>query len=608
MVVQEDTSAEIKIENDGEFANSQPESEPVFTVEILKIIKDSQQQHGLRHGDYQRYRGYCSRRIRRLRKVLRVTQGDKRHFKRKDVTESMLKDERYLYIPLMMAERAWSYAMQLRQEANTEPRKKFHLISRLRKATTYALQLQTLCESSKCDARTKLEAQAYVAWIHGSLHFELQLWKPAMENLKKAQVVYEKLAHALPEEEQPVYKSRVEELSPSLRFCAYNIGDESAIDDLLQMRGHAQGDLLANLDSLMVQKQRRNEVLCDVNWRGHSIPVRPDRVRGFLLSEQQLDTSLKRAADNAAKISLLETLLMDCKDAIAAVRDELKTDPNTKNRAPGTPLTSLQHLLSYLMHIRLTRTIQRNLLMVESAQCALSDKNEGGGEGRRTRPQDLTRLYEIILQNYGELQQLPGLEDNLQYQQEIETKTKAYRAFRCFYIAQSLVGLRRWREGMALYQRAEQYVKEALGANNASQALDNKLCNQLKTLKHDIEGQVFSAHAHSVLEGEGIQDEDGGAVQVGTKTNYRSKKPLFERLGEYREDPSLVSRTPNVYKLPPDMRPIPCKPLFFDLAFNFVEFPSLEDKTEAAAGGKKGGAGLTGFVKGLWGWGGSGKK
>jgi signal recognition particle subunit SRP68 len=36
--------------------------------------------------------------------------------------------------------------MQLRQEANTEPRKKFHLISRLRKASTYALQLQTLCE------------------------------------------------------------------------------------------------------------------------------------------------------------------------------------------------------------------------------------------------------------------------------------------------------------------------------------------------------------------------------------------------------------------------------------------------------------------------------
>lgn len=156
-------------------------------VPVLKVIKEAQQQHGLRHGDYQRYRCYCSRRIRRLRKVLKVTQGEKRHFKKKDITESMLKDERYLFIPLMTAERAWSYAMQLRQEANTEPRKKFHLIQRLRKACTYALKLQELCESDVCDARTKLEAQAYVAWIHGSLQFELQLWKPAMENLKKAQ-------------------------------------------------------------------------------------------------------------------------------------------------------------------------------------------------------------------------------------------------------------------------------------------------------------------------------------------------------------------------------------------------------------------------------------
>lgn len=46
----------------------------------------------------------------------------------------------------MQAERAWGYAMQLRQEANTEPRKRFHLCSRLRKATIYADQLQKLCE------------------------------------------------------------------------------------------------------------------------------------------------------------------------------------------------------------------------------------------------------------------------------------------------------------------------------------------------------------------------------------------------------------------------------------------------------------------------------
>jgi signal recognition particle subunit SRP68 len=76
----------------------------------------------------------------------------------------------------------------------------------------------------------------------------------------------------------------------------------------------------------MVQTQHRSEILCDVEWRGHAIAVRPERVRGFLLSEKQLDTSLGRSADSASKITLLETLLMDCKDAIAAVRDEMKAD------------------------------------------------------------------------------------------------------------------------------------------------------------------------------------------------------------------------------------------------------------------------------------------
>lgn len=66
---------------------------------------------------------------------------------------------RYLLLVLMDAERAWSYAMQLKQEANTEPRKRFHLLSRLRKAVKHAEELERLCESNRVDAKTKLEAQ-----------------------------------------------------------------------------------------------------------------------------------------------------------------------------------------------------------------------------------------------------------------------------------------------------------------------------------------------------------------------------------------------------------------------------------------------------------------
>lgn len=47
---------------------------------------------------------------------------------------------------------------------------------------------------------------------------------------------------------------------------------------------------------------------------------------------------------------------------------------------------------------------------------------------------------------------------------------------------------------------------------------------------------------------------------------------------------------------PPQFRPIPNKPLFFDIAHNHLKFPSLE--TEIA---NQKSSGLTGLVKGwLW--------
>ncbi|KAL0278613.1 UNVERIFIED_CONTAM: hypothetical protein PYX00_000385 [Menopon gallinae] len=587
MVVAESCDNEVKV-NENEIKNSNEVKTLTLSVEILKIIKEAQQQHGLRHSDYQRYRCYCSRRIRRLRKVLKVTQGDRRHFKRRDVTEAMLKDERYLYIPLFMAERAWAYAMQLRQEANTEPRRKFHLIQRLRKAAAFSLHLQHLCESDVCDARTKLEAQAYVAWIHGSLHFELQLWKPAMENLKKAQMVYEKLAEALNEEDSATYRSRVDELTPSLRYCSYNIGDESAMEDLLAMRTQAQGDLLANFDALMEKTRRKNsEALEEIEWRGRTVQIRPERVRRYLLSNKQLNSALLKASNIAAKIELIESNLMDCKDAIASLRDELKGDASSKTvREKGQPLSSLQYLLSYLTYIRLTRSIERNLMLVEQIK---TKENINESKDKKMRPQDLPRLYEIILQNLLEMQQLSGTEDDAKYQHEVETKIKVYKAFRCFYIAEYLVTLKKWTEAMALYQRSEQYIS---GTKNASEELKKEIAD----LQAAVEGSKFSAHAHYVLEGEG-QEEDNVAVK-----QPKEKKPLIERLDIYYEDPSLLTKNPNVLKLPPDMKPIPCKPLFFDLALNFAEFPSLEHKMDTA--GKKQGPGLTGFVKGLWGWGG----
>lgn len=74
------------------------------SMTVLRVIKEAQQKHGLRHGDFQRYRGYCSRRIRRLRSALHFLQGTKNRYNPKSVSEELLVktgDLRYPCIVLM---------------------------------------------------------------------------------------------------------------------------------------------------------------------------------------------------------------------------------------------------------------------------------------------------------------------------------------------------------------------------------------------------------------------------------------------------------------------------------------------------------------------------
>jgi len=53
------------------------------------------------------------------------------------------------------------------------------------------------------------------------------------------------------------------------------------------------------------------------------------------------------------------------------------------------------YLHSYIIYLRQTYTVERNLLMVEALRASKQ------GDGKKNRPQDFARLYEIIVQVCG---------------------------------------------------------------------------------------------------------------------------------------------------------------------------------------------------------------
>jgi len=573
------------------------ELEP-FSIELLPLIKEAQQHHGLRHGDYQRYRQYCQRRLERIRNSLHFKLGTRHGYKGKKINGETVTDVRFLHILLMEAERCWSHAMELKLYANTEPRKKFHMVRRLRKAAKYADDLKKLCEIERVDARTKLEVQAYNYWMVGNMKFEVQDWKTAIDLYTQARSIYEKLAGAFMDEDtKTMYLQKVEEISPNIRYCAYNLGQGGLdINELMKMRSNAAGQdmLAAKIDAAIKEtREKLASSFGEVSWRGKTVPIRNEKARVFILRIQDKNSEMERQETFEKRMEVFDNLLMESKDALQGIKDEIGLEMSSKKRNEVN-LASLQFIRTYLSYLRQMLMVDRNVQMIDNMKMRLPvlvGQSKQVIKGKLTKPEDLIRLYDSIIQCLTETGQLAGLEDDEVVEKELQAQIHGYKAFRCFYIAQSYQHAKKWVESISLYDRVLLYVQDATTKLNACQnSLFNNLVLKIEDIAEQAKGHKYAAHATSILE--------ASEVESGVRKMKISDQILAERLDSYQEF-GAIPKNPNLVHFPPEPQALPCKPLFFDLALNHIDLPDLEHRIEK----KKEAGGISGLVKG-WLWGG----
>ena len=425
-----------------------------------------------------RYRQFCSKRLRRLRKVLNFVQSvgakTKAVYHAKPITAQMLFDTKrsskesikYLSILLIAAERSWSYAMQLKQDAAQEPRKKYHMVRKFRSACVWADALREICNSdnSKCDVRTKLESEAYSDYLNGLYKFETEQWQEASRLLTKAQNVYEKFLPLINDEEVlGYYRSRVEEIKPTLRYCAFNIGEAAKGDGKKTIKPDLGDPAFASkLDLLMSQsKEQATESLSEVQWLGKGLFVKFDKIRTFF-------ASLKDPKRNWKELSSFEEMIFECRDCLQLLRE------NNSDRTG---------LYQYLTFLRGDLSIKRNLLLVSTLE---------------NNP-DILRQYEIIIGCLNEIKQLTlklYFTDNYlvdRFFAEIETQIVCYKAFRAYYIA--LVANDKWQESVALFDRSGTYCKEAMSSEYLN---DPEMKDKLQKLSNQAETEKFALYTEAI--------------------------------------------------------------------------------------------------------------
>ncbi|GMR59671.1 hypothetical protein PMAYCL1PPCAC_29866 [Pristionchus mayeri] len=624
-----------------------PPPEPFPTISILQLVKEAQQQHGLRHGDYNRYRVYCADKLRRVRSALKVTNTHKcmkRHkakFAKKPVTVETFGDMRYVQLPLFEVERRWAQAMNCKTalEDNPTSRQRHAMRNSLKKAVQHVATLENLVKASpRCDAPTKLECQAYSLWLKGIVAFELREWSSASENLAAAKVLYERLTEATPNTVLAnLYTSKCREIQPQLRLCEFNSTEapKASMSELMKLKEEmgTDSDSIDHLIAEMRLKAKTDDSI-PIEWAGVTAPAGDEKVRAIIVAWTQTDKELAECKEPKEKMALLEKQIGDTRDVIEKLNEAQKR--KVAEGATGLDTAEAARLRGYLDFVRLSRTAQRYLAIIENTK-----------QEKKHKPQDLLRLYDSVIEILKEVTEVEGSE-NKELQSGYGTRIEYYKTFRCHYMACAYSSLGRYSEAAALWERALERVtkteKEMKTAKGNKFIIENASC--LSSLRSDIERALVSAKAERLAAAaRGIQGEEKKAEEI-------DDRPLCDTLEEWRswhqlravasrgtstgggkkkKDEEGSSLIP-IANLPPALLPMPVKPMFFDLAESYIRMPDLTERLAALdkdekkdsstpsgkSSGKKGGAAaavqssttaqddglaskVTGFLGGFWG-------
>lgn len=585
------------VENEG------GETLPPVCLPITEFVQTSRMQNGLRHASYVRYRQYCSRRLLRLRRTLKVKQmpghgkGPAAHkFTRNPISQDHVKDERYLLIPLMECERAWSYAMELRDQLEHDPpyphRIRNHMIRKLTRAMQCSDHLLKICRA-RGDNRTAVEAEAYHHQMKGLWFMERKEFRLALTVYPAAKKIYTELIRISKDAElRKVLTQKVADIEVYIKNCQYNQHLSRSADNGESGNGDTPvEDLEEKLSRVVLEEQSKStDSVDEVQWKGVSIVVPVGKVRNTLASVREAVEAMQREKDVQKALAAYDSLFMAYNDVIDACKDairQLQSDTGKSSTKSSARIQAYENLKEFSSYHRITHVIDRNMLFLYGCRtrfhypdrpCGLYNPSktitdadwkkycgvdQASKTQRATKPEEAVKLYDNIIQN------LKDLEANKQDAEEgkrIAAQILTNTGFRCYYVALSFGLNDKFSESMALLERTGQYISTALDHHKecSEKAQDDiaaltELSQQLEVEKCLLRARFLAAKR----EEKGEEREEGGkSVKEGTLDVW-----------EYKED-----FDDKVFDFPPNFQLMHCNPVVFDLALDEIIPPSLESK------------------------------
>lgn len=194
-------------------------------LDILVNISTMQNQNGIRLNDYYRYSNFSKKKIHKLRKLFKLTQG-KRKFNKIEITSEIVTDNKVLLVAILDCERKWAQGMYFKQKLTSigEDIKKlrYNIKKKFKRAAQQSKNVYEICKQVS-DTQTILEAEAYYSFLEANYLMFKRKFADALELLRKSTKIYDNISKFKDTIEAVAYKEKITNIKTLIRLCVYNL-------------------------------------------------------------------------------------------------------------------------------------------------------------------------------------------------------------------------------------------------------------------------------------------------------------------------------------------------------------------------------------------------
>ncbi|KAG5365208.1 Signal recognition particle subunit SRP68 [Yarrowia sp. C11] len=527
------------------------------------------------------YRGVVTKRLATLKRRLGVQTKDTKQYQPKEVAATdVAEDIRFAQLLLLQAERAWAVSQETASvlETNGSAGKRKRVASKLTKAVQYAVALEQSVSVSQSD-EVRLQIATYRLLLEGALYAHKKQWQKLVEPYSAARVGLSALVTLAKDAEDAELLADVisTQIDPALGVALLKVSPDRKLDLENASKGYVDassdfGKLVQKINPHALEVDEAHG-LDEIEWRGHQAKITdPDVARTVSNALTQSKAEDKTIAD-------YDTLLSLWQSANDLVKEELERFELAGIAAHDDTTQNAHIVLTFINFHMLQQRIERDrLLLSEVSQLKTVDRKDHAKSKQEKLPSALkisthTRLLQLkdsvrllgnIVQSVDEILNLAGVSNDSALVAALGATRDAYRAQKLASIGASYDLVGDYKNALALSNKALQLQQTVGDADHAA-----------------VTGIPVPQNSQLTANTARLQ-------ALETIAQRLSEKPLNHPVSDNMDSYPMATAhdtAHNIVEFDQRLKPVLVKPVFFDIAYNYVQYPAGE-VTESGKSGK----------------------